>query len=397
MEFENIIKKLDEIDQKYQDSSKSSEKALKDLGEQQLKFAKELEKLSAECLAMQKKNEEYPSGSSHDLSIGEQFVKTANFSKFAADVKSGMHVRETFKTKSATVSTTTTGITDNFLGGVQEMGGIIGLPNRKLVIESLIPHIPVTAGSMSMVKETSFTNNAAVVAEGGSKPESTFEFEKYNVNIETVAHWTKISEQLAADAPAVQAFINTRMQYGLQNKIDQQLVTGSGTSGELAGFLKSGNYTDYSSAITIDTGDTLIDFAAKIQAAIESNNYAPQYILLNPMDWTKLTLLKDTQKRYLLGGPGSASQKTLWGIPVITTASIPTIDTSTTPNTPAKYLMADFALGAAILDRQELVVDIDRTQDDFIKNLLTIRVERRLALAILDAGAIGGGSWDLGS
>ena len=395
MEFENIIKKLDEIDQKYQDSSKSSEKALKDLGEQQLKFAKELEKLSAECLAMQKKNEEYPSGSSHDLSIGEQFVKTANFSKFAADVKSGMHVRETFKTKSATVSTTTTGITDNFLGGVQDMGGIIGIPNRKLVIESLIPHIPVTAGSMSMVKETSFTNNAAVVAEAGSKPESTFEFEKYNVNIETVAHWTKISEQLAADAPAVQAFINTRMQYGLQNKIDQQLVTGSGTSGELAGFLKSGNYHDYSSAITIDTGDTLIDFAAKIQAAIESNNYAPQYLLLNPMDWTKLTLLKDTQKRYILGGPGSASQKTLWGIPVITTSSIPTIDTTTTPDTPAKYLMADFSLGAAILDRQELVVDIDRTQDDFIKNLLTIRVERRLALAILDNKAIAGGDLSL--
>ena len=395
MEFENIIKKLDEIDQKYQDSSKSSEKALKDLGEQQLKFAKELEKLSAECLAMQKKNEEYPSGSSHDLSIGEQFVKTDNFSKFAADVKSGMHVRETFKTKSATVSTTTTGITDNFLGGVQDMGGIIGIPNRKLVIESLIPHIPVTAGSMSMVKETSFTNNAAVVAEAGSKPESTFEFEKYNVNIETVAHWTKISEQLAADAPAVKAFINTRMQYGLQNKIDQQLVTGSGTSGELAGFLKSGNYHDYSSAITIDTGDTLIDFAAKIQAAIESNNYAPQYLLLNPMDWTKLTLLKDTQKRYLLGGPGSASQKTLWGIPVITTSSIPTIDTSTTPDTPAKYLMADFSLGAAILDRQELVVDIDRTQDDFIKNLLTIRVERRLALAILDNKAIAGGDLSL--
>lgn len=385
MEFENIIKKLDEIDQKYQDSSKSSEKALKDLGEQQLKFAKELEKLSAECLAMQKKNEEYPSGSSHDLSIGEQFVKTANFSKFAADVKSGMHVRETFKTKSATVSTTTTGITDNFLGGVQDMGGIIGIPNRKLVIESLIPHIPVTAGSMSMVKETSFTNNAAVVAEAGNKPESTFSFEKYNVNIETVAHWTKISEQLAADAPAVQAFINTRMQYGLQNKIDQQLVTGSGTSGELAGFLKSGNYHDYSSAITIDTGDTLIDFAAKIQAAIESNNYAPQYLLLNPMDWTKLTLLKDTQKRYLLGGPAGITTQQLWGLPVVTTAAVPT----------GKYLLTDFGLGATIFDRQEVALEIDREGDDFRKNLLTIRAERRLGLAVEDPAAVAGGDWSL--
>ena len=41
-----------------------------------------------------------------------------------------------------------------------------------------------------------------------------------------------------------------------------------------------------------------------------------------------------------------------------------------------------------------LTVDIDRTQDDFIKNLLTIRVERRLGLAVLDAGAIGGGDWE---
>ena len=56
--------------------------------------------------------------------------------------------------------------------------------------------------------------------------------------------------------------------------------------------------------------------------------------------------------------------------------------------------MADFTLGGAILDRQELTVDIDRTQDDFIKNLLTIRVERRLGLAVLDAGAIGGGDWE---
>jgi Phage capsid family. len=62
--------------------------------------------------------------------------------------------------------------------------------------------------------------------------------------------------------------------------------------------------------------------------------------------------------------------------------------------TSGKYIMADFTLGGAILDRQELTVDIDRTQDDFIKNLLTIRVERRLGLAVLDAGAIGGGDWE---
>ena len=386
MEFDSILKKLDEIDQKYQDSNSVSQKALKDLGDEQHKYAKQLADVQAELVAMQKKSESYSGVAQTAVkSIGEQFVNTEGFKNLSAHVGDNNHVRETFSTKSATISTTSTGITDNFLGGVQDMGGIISTPQRKLVIESLIPHIPVTAGSMSMVKETSFTNHAAVVAEGGSKPETTFEFEKYNVNIETVAHWTKISEQLAADAPAVAAFINARMQYGLQAKIDSDILVGAGTSGALSGFLNTGNHTDYSSSITpYASGDTLIDFAARIQAELESLNYTPEYLILNPKDWTDLCLLKDGQKRYILGGPGQNVEKTLWGVPVITTGAM----------TSGKYIMADFTLGGAILDRQELTVDIDRTQDDFIKNLLTIRVERRLGLAVLDAGAIGGGDWE---
>lgn len=385
MELNDIFKKLDEIDQKYSDTSKVSEKAYKDLGDQQLKFAQELAKVSAEVVALQKKNEEYPEEGERQLSIGEKFVNTKGFKTLAADVRSKEHVRETFSTKSATVSTTTTGITDNFLGGVGTLPGVVSVPSRRLIVEGLIPHIPVSSGSMQMVKETSFTNHAAVVAEGGSKPESTFAFEKYNVNIETVAHWTKISEQLAADAPAVAAFINARMQYGLQAKIDSDILVGAGTSGALSGFLNTGNYTDYSSSITpYASGDTLIDFAARIQAELESRNYTPEYLILNPKDWTNLCLLKDGQKRYILGGPGQNVEKTLWGVPVITTGAM----------TSGKYIMADFTLGGAILDRQELTVDIDRTQDDFIKNLLTIRVERRLGLAVLDAGAIGGGDWE---
>ena len=58
--------------------------------------------------------------------------------------------------------------------------------------------------------------------------------------------------------------------------------------------------------------------------------------------------------------------------------------------------MADFALGSTIYDRQEVALEIDREGDDFRKNLLTIRVERRLGLGVEDAAAIAGGDWSLG-
>jgi HK97 family phage major capsid protein len=179
------------------------------------------------------------------------------------------------------------------------------------------------------------------------------------------------------------------MMYGLALKIDRQLVSGTGTSTQLAGLLKSGNFTDYSSAVAsqIPQGANLIDFALIIKAHLESLGYPPKQLLLNPADWAALALLKDTQKRYLLGGPAGITTQQLWGLPVVTTAAVPS----------GKYIMADFALGATIFDRQEVAVEIDREGDDFRKNLLTIRAERRLGLGVEDAAAIAGGDWSLGA
>ena len=95
--------------------------------------------------------------------------------------------------------------------------------------------------------------------------------------------------------------------------------------------------------------------------------------------------MKDTQKRYLLGGPATVAEKTLWGLKVITTSAM----------TSGKFLMADFGLGATIYDRQEVAIEIDREQDDFTKNLFTIRAERRLALVVDSPAAIAGGNWAL--
>ena len=308
---------------------------------------------------------------------------------FSADASNDRGARHTIslKTDSPTTSVVGTGITRTTLAQPTQLPGIYGAPDLPLLIENLIPHIPVQSSSVEYLKNSAFTNGAGVVAEGAAKPESTFTFALETAQVVTVAHWTKITEQLAADAPAVAAYINAKMMYGLALKIDRQLVSGTGTSTQLAGLLKSGNFTDYSSAVAsqIPQGANLIDFALIIKAHLESLGYPPKQLLLNPADWAALALLKDTQKRYLLGGPAGITTQQLWGLPVVTTAAVPS----------GKYIMADFALGATIFDRQEVAVEIDREGDDFRKNLLTIRAERRLGLGVEDAAAIAGGDWSL--
>lgn len=374
--------KIDEIDADGKASVAAVKEEMKKLGEEQVKFAREL-------AALQQASADGAAESDNRVkSIGEKFTESANYKAFSAntrDVRGARHIVST-KTDSPTVSTVSPAISRNTIAAPYQLAGIWGAPEQQLIVENLIPHIPVSTSAVEYLKHTGFTNNAGVVAEGAAKAESTFEFDLATANVVTIAHWTKITEQLAADAPAVTAYINAKMLYGLQLKVDNQIISGTGTSTQLGGFLKSGNHTDYSSAVTVPTGANLMDFALLIKTHLDSLAYPPKVLLLNPKDWADIALLKDSQKRYLLGGPAGITQKSLWGLPVETSASVPS----------GKYIMADFALGSTIYDRQEVALEIDREGDDFRKNLLTIRVERRLGLGVEDAAAIAGGDWSLG-
>ena len=388
-ELETILKsldavgaKIDEIDADGKASVAAVKEEMKKLGEEQVKFAREL-------AALQQASADGAAESDNRVkSIGEKFTESANYKAFSAntrDVRGARHIVST-KSDSPTTSVVSPAISRNTIAAPYQVQGIWGAPEQQLIVENLIPHIPVSSSAVEYLKHTGFTNNAGVVAEGAAKAESTFEFDLATANVVTVAHWTKITEQLAADAPAVTAYINAKMLYGLQLKVDNQIISGTGTSTQLGGFLKSGNHTDYSSAVTVPTGANLMDFALLIKTKLDTLGYPPKVLLLNPEDWAGLALLKDAQKRYLLGGPAGVTTKSLWGLPVETSASVPS----------GKYIMADFALGSTIYDRQEVALEIDREGDDFRKNLLTIRVERRLGLGVEDAAAIAGGDWSLG-
>lgn len=389
---EEILKGLDLIGKKIDavsNDSKASVEAvkaeMKTLGEKQLELSREL-------ASLQQKSAQQGEIINADKSVGGQYVNSNAYKALKGNVAKVERAREIISTKAATptTSTVTTGITRNTIAMPTQLAGIYDeTAELPLVIEGLIPHIPVTSSSVQYLKNSAFTNGAKVVAEGTVKPESTFQFKLATANVETIAHYTKITEQLAQDAPAVQAFINAKMIYGLQLKIDEQLVNGQGAeSSELVGLLKDATTcTDYSTELTElkPSIKTMVDFALGIKTKLETIGYAPKYLILNPIDWASLALIKDTQGLYLLGGPATVAGKTLWGMNVVTTPSMPQ----------GKYLMSDFALGATIFDRQEVAVEIDREQDDFTKNLFTIRVERRLGLAVENPKAIGGGAWSL--
>lgn len=349
-------------------SAKAFAEKAQELGAKQADLAREL-------LEIRQKNEAVPA-KAEAKSVGESFVADKAYTDFVSGAATSARAVITLDkdaTKVGTDGPAATSLAPSLYAGV------FGTPNVPQKIEPLIPHIAVTTDSVDYVTVAD-TINAAGVAEAAKIPESTFAPTLAKANVVNVAHYTKITKQLADDAPALAAYINTKMLYGLQNKVESQIVNGNGTAPELKGLLADGSFTNASDQLT--GAKNLFDLLLLLQGVAETAAYEPEALVLNPMTWAQLAMEKDSQDRYLLGGPGLAANKSVWGIPVVTSSAVPA----------GKFIFGNFTQTVTIYDRQQVAVEMTGTnEDDFTHYLYTIRASRRLALAVeVPAGIFAG-------
>jgi HK97 family phage major capsid protein len=96
-------------------------------------------------------------------------------------------------------------------------------------------------------------------------------------------------------------------------------------------------------------------------------------IVLNPKDWADIELTKTDEGAYLFANPQNGTDPRLWRLPVVETQAMAADN----------FLTGAFQLGAQIFDREDANVELStEDSDNFRKNLVTIRAEERLALAV---------------
>lgn len=251
------------------------------------------------------------------------------------------------------------------------VGGIITPPQRRMTIRDLLMPGTVTSDSIQFVKESGFTNNARPVTETTLKPESNITFEEETVPVRTIAHWVQASKQVLADAAQLRSHIDGRMRYGLSYKEELQLLLGDGTGQNIHGLKPQA--TPFNSPIPVGTGFTKIDVLRLAMLQVRLAEYPSNGILLNPTDWTEIELTKDANGGYIFANPQSLAGPVLWGLPVIDTQAQPADE----------FTVGAFNMVAQIFDRETATVEVStEDRDNFIRNMVTIRAEERLALAV---------------
>lgn len=376
MEIKEISDALDRIEGKMKDTSEANKAELKRLGDEQVKLSRQLIEVQQNAVkAVAPKAEVKTAGAL----VAESAAVRAFIDGSAT--KARMELAETKATATDPIVTPT--------GGVQayRRPGVLAGAFRPFTIEALFPNIPVASNAYEYVKEKDdgFVNGAAPVAEGAQKPFGSTGFELISGTIKTVAHLARISKQLMEDAPALEAYINQRIVYGVDLAVEDQITTGDGNGQNLSGIFTSGNYTPHAATLADlgTTNATLLDLILFAKTKVEQNYFRPNAILMNPLNWSKLQMLKNGSADYYLTSPASIAQPQLWGLPVVTTQAV-AVDT---------FMVGDFSAAGTVWARTGMTVELfEQDSDNVEKNLITIRAERRLGFGIERPAALCGGA-----
>ena len=299
------------------------------------------------------------------LSLGQRVV---NDEAFASDIKALQNRKGSIGVSiNAAITNTSSPVAD------KERAPFVQPAEQRLFIRDLLNFGRTTSNSIEFPRETGFVNNANVVSENPSagKPESDLQLTMESAPVATIAHWIHASKQVLDDVGMLQTHIDGRLRYGLKLKEEAQLLKGSGV-----GLNIDGIYTQASQALSQGVtvaNETFIDRLRLAMLQAQLAEYTADGIVINPIDWAGIELLKDSQQRYLLANPQAMTTPTLWGLPVVATQSM----------SKGEYLVGAFQMGAQGWDREDINVTIStEDRDNFIKNMVTILCEERIGLTV---------------
>jgi HK97 family phage major capsid protein len=269
--------------------------------------------------------------------------------------------------------------------------GIVAIRRAPLTIADLFPQGTTDSPLLRYVVQAAYTNAAATVAEGALKPEGANSLAVVDATLSKIAETYHVTDEMLEDFSQIQSFLDAQLVADLKATEEVQLLSGNGTAPNILGLLnRSGLSTTFAKGSATANGlgtnspatDNDMDAIYRMITQIRVNSFIePDNIAIDPASWQNVALTKSNQGVYYAGGPFmSAGNPSLWGVPVTVSVRMPA----------GTAVVGNFQVGGQVFRKGGITVEATNSNnDDFVKNLVTIRAEERLLLAIYRPNAFG--------
>ena len=256
-------------------------------------------------------------------------------------------------------------------------------PERRVHVRQFLPVGTTNSDKIRYIKETNFTDNTGVTAEGDASGQNDFDLVATDAVVEKISAHFRVSKEALNDTAGLASHISLR---GMEKYMKQ----------EDAYNLYDSTYgltvtsTDY--ALDQYTGDAdaqEYDVLLEAIKQIRNRNYQPSAVMMSVSRYFDMIRNKDSEGRYIF------PQDVIFGTRVPSILGVPVIATNAINDTDGDaddFLVADFAQLCTLFDRESVSVRFyEQDQDNAVKDLVTVQVAGRFALPtyLPNAGAFG--------
>lgn len=293
--------------------------------------------------------------------------KNSQSNKFRFDVENG---QENLIQKAAGTVTLT-----NVTGALPTtQGNLVSPIGRKVHVRSLLSSSPITGATYSYPVIIDGEGAVAIQTEGAAKAQTDYDV-TYELRSPIVfAHFQRYSKQILEDVPFLLNYVSGRMVEQLLVKEDAEILLGAGGSNRLTGILTNATAYVPAGAANVSTANRysyLFDAISKL-AQLDVTASA---ILVNPYAYFEMLQIRTTALEYtapIAGLTFANGGLQFAGVPVI----------QSTAMAANAFCVGDWK-EADLLTKDGMSVEMsNEDSDNFTKNLVTIRVEERIGLAI---------------
>jgi len=234
-------------------------------------------------------------------------------------------------------------------------------------LRNFLPQATTDSDSV-VVNRAVLTNQAAGVNEGATIPTSTNALTATTFNVAKYGHLFSASIEFLKDVEGASQFISNQITGGLVEKINDNIITQI-LANDTA--FSAGSFAD-----AIESANQFDVLAVAINQ-LKLGSYNPDVILVNPTDYVKMLLLKDSNNGYLRGKTGDSMGGSIEGIRVVQSPAI----------TAGDYHVMDSGRFGVWYNREALKVEVGESSTDFAEDQKTIKATSRGVLAVFDTGA----------
>ena len=197
------------------------------------------------------------------------------------------------------------------------IGEMVEAATRPIQVLDIMPLSRTVGDSVVYMEETTRTHGGVEVLEGALYGSSTFVLTERTSLVRKIAESIPVTDEQLEDVAQVESYLNTRLMFGVRQRLDSQVLVGNATAPNLRGLLNTVGIQTTARGVGPPLEPIPVAIFRAMDLVRSVGHAEPTHVVMHSTNWSAVRTERDTNGNWLWGHPSQPGPDRLFGLPVV--------------------------------------------------------------------------------